>query len=376
MLNIFELAKQSYEESQRNHSGRLNLGDVDDEQSGSISEREAISAKFAATTSGGGRESTVLVCGSENCGKSTLVSRFLDPRASDPGQGRTIAMDYNYATRTRQNVKDLAHIWELGGGGSLANLLEIVLNDQNIESTSLILFLDLTRPEHFQAVVEPILDVVRRRLDHIMAQIQINQPSMYERISKMNTRKWQLHKDVRVAKPFPIRMAVIGAKYDEFQNFDTERKRSTFRLLRFIAHANGASIQTHSSVMETLMNRTRSLFGHFAFGVSLGAGKANSVDIHNPVFVSAGEDSLESIGLASALTSHTEAMSQWMFNLNESFPQEKIERDEDPAQDKQFTEPLIDELIEEKTRALELFVKERRDRQAAQDKSKLRLTQT
>lgn len=30
-------------------------------------------------------------------------------------------------------VKDLAHIWELGGGGSLANLLEIVLNDQNIE---------------------------------------------------------------------------------------------------------------------------------------------------------------------------------------------------------------------------------------------------
>uniref|UniRef100_A0A915CQH5 Cytoplasmic dynein 2 light intermediate chain 1 n=1 Tax=Ditylenchus dipsaci TaxID=166011 RepID=A0A915CQH5_9BILA len=365
-MNIFELAKRSYEEDQKNRQ-KLVLSNIDEDTS------EATTPETNSNTT---REATVIVCGSENCGKSTLIARFLDSRSISNNEGTsngTIGMEYAYATKTRSNIKDLAHIWELGGGGSLANLLEVVLTEDNIGSTSILLFLDLTKPETFQSVVEPILDVLRRRVDQILAQISTQQSALHDSLVKNCKTKWQTHQDNHVVKPLAIPIAILAAKYDQFQNFDTEKKRTIYKLVRFIAHVNGALLQSQSSSVEGLMTHSRSLLSHHAFGSALNKGTA-AVDVHNPVFVPVAGDSLQNIELVTGVSSYNDAMTQCYFQLNENFAQQKTENtDEDSVMDKQFAEPLVDSVVEQKTRALELHIKERRDRQNAQERAKHRL---
>lgn len=45
-----------------------------------------------------------------------------------------------------------------------------------------IVFLDLTRPETFQSIVEPILTQCQRRIDSILETLQTNKKELYERI--------------------------------------------------------------------------------------------------------------------------------------------------------------------------------------------------
>ena len=65
-----------------------------------------------------GRESTVILVGNKQVGKSTLVSRFLNPEKDDGPPKPSVALEYTFGRRSgaQGDVKDVAHIWELGGG--------------------------------------------------------------------------------------------------------------------------------------------------------------------------------------------------------------------------------------------------------------------
>ena len=43
--------------------------------------------------------------------------------------------------------------------------------------------------------------------------------------------------------PLPVSMAILGTKYDLFQSFDPEKKKTICKTLRFLAHVHGASLQ-------------------------------------------------------------------------------------------------------------------------------------
>lgn len=46
-------------------------------------------------------------------------------------------------------------------------------------NSRIFLFLDLTHPEEFQSVLEPILNVLRTRLNQILTQINIQNPTAF-----------------------------------------------------------------------------------------------------------------------------------------------------------------------------------------------------
>uniref|UniRef100_A0A914EAW5 Uncharacterized protein n=1 Tax=Acrobeloides nanus TaxID=290746 RepID=A0A914EAW5_9BILA len=48
---------------------------------------------------------------------------------------------------------------------------------------------------------------------------------------------------------------------------------------------------------------------------------------------------------------------------------------EDPTLDKQFAELEIDRIVDQRSRELEMYIKEKRDRQAAADKAQQKLAQ-
>ena len=48
--------------------------------------------------------------------------------------------------------------------------------------------------------------------------------------------------DKELLDPCAIPVAIVGSKYDVFQNFDPEKKKIICKTLRFVAHTNGASL--------------------------------------------------------------------------------------------------------------------------------------
>ena len=50
------------------------------------------------------------------------------------------------------------------------------------------------------------------------------------------------HPDKDVVDLIPIPITIIGSKYDEFQNFDPEKKKIISKTLRYVAHYHGAHL--------------------------------------------------------------------------------------------------------------------------------------
>ena len=48
--------------------------------------------------------------------------------------------------------------------------------------------------------------------------------------------------DQELLSPMMIPVAIVGTKYDIFQEFDPEKKKMICKTLRFLAHMNGASL--------------------------------------------------------------------------------------------------------------------------------------
>jgi dynein light intermediate chain 2 len=74
------------------------------------------------------------------------------------------------------------------------------------------------------------------------------------------------HPDESVLSPLMIPVAIIGTKYDIFQEFDPEKKKIISKTLRYVAHQYGASLFYFSNKSDSMINRCKQLVGHYAFG--------------------------------------------------------------------------------------------------------------
>ena len=61
-----------------------------------------------------------------------------------------------------------------------------------------------------------------------------------------------LTQDKDLLDPLPIPLAIVGTRYDTFQDFDPEKKKIICKTLRFIAHTNGASLHVSYSCKRSL----------------------------------------------------------------------------------------------------------------------------
>lgn len=84
---------------------------------------------------------------------------------------------------------------------------------------------------------------LRKQISHVLSELKVTKPDLVKRLKK---RAWQRygidHPDHDLLDPFPIPLAIIGSKYDMFQDIEPEKKKMVCRTLRFIAHTNGASL--------------------------------------------------------------------------------------------------------------------------------------
>ncbi|CAG9530736.1 unnamed protein product [Cercopithifilaria johnstoni] len=358
MLDIWSLARQQYLEESRKRTMR--------QQETATSYANFIESDSQTS------DTRLVICGSKNCGKTSMILRFLN-RNEDAKP--TIALEYTYGRRNRGKLKDVAHIWELGGGTNLCNLLQIPLSSNYIQQCSIMIVIDLTAPYDMWHTFYNLLDNARVIVDNAMQQFIRSSSDSYEAFLVDKKAAFKEHKDAEYIDPFPIPLILLGAKYDEFQDFEPEQRKNICKILRFMAHMNGATLAMFSSKMEDLITRVRVLISSVVFGTA--APKTICTDHNKPLSIPRGADSLMDIGAppltnsSLSLIGATSARDIWHEAYLELFPaKEKHNESEDnSAENVHHREPEIDELIEQRTRELEQYMRHKKDRAALEAKT-------
>ncbi|KAM9847858.1 cytoplasmic dynein 2 light intermediate chain 1 [Aulostomus maculatus] len=310
-------------------------------------------------------ERTVVLMGSKTGGKTSILLRCLD---RDEPPKPTLALEYTFGRRAKghNTPKDIAHLWELGGGTSLSDLVQIPITPVSIRSLSIILVLDLSKPEFLWGTMEKLLQAARVQVEIVSSQAQKAQSgSKPQTTALLPTRALPKdYPDRELISPFPLPLLIIGSKYDIFQEFDSDKRKVVCKTLRFIAHYYSASLTFTSIKSEALMSKTKSFFSHLAF--DLNKGKTVSLDPTKPLLIPAGSDSFSQIG--SPPTTDVDITSLhaknpvdlWKKVYERVFPSQRTgEQKEvkDPAKDPQYSEPQIDAMRAQKDQELEQYKK-------------------
>ncbi|XP_072292565.1 cytoplasmic dynein 2 light intermediate chain 1 [Eucyclogobius newberryi] len=302
---------------------------------------------------------TVFLMGSKAGGKTSILYRCLD---KDEPPKPTLALEYSFGRRTRghNTSKDIAHLWELGGGISLSDLVQIPISPSTIRSLTVILVLDLSKPNCLWGTMELLLQTAQEQIEKAFHQSQQKAGTKHQTSVQQKHVLPKDHPDRELVNPFPVPLLIIGSKYDIFQEFESDKKKLISKTLRFIAHYYAASLIFTSIKSESLMSKTKVFFSHFAFGVD--KGKSVSTDSTKPLMIPAGADSFSQIGTppTSDVTSlHAKNPKDLWKKVYESiFPQETVgEQKElkDPAKDPQYSEPQIDVMRAQKDQELDQY---------------------
>ncbi|XP_078239036.1 cytoplasmic dynein 2 light intermediate chain 1 isoform X8 [Pogona vitticeps] len=299
-----------------------------------------------------GLERSLFFIGNKNGGKTTIILRCLD---RDEIPKPTLALEYTFGRRAKGHNT-------VSGGTSLLDLIPVPITTTNIRTLSIVLVLDLSKPNELWPAMESLLQVTRKHVDRIITKLgQTNPKAATEIKQKMWNNLPKDHPDRELIDPFPIPLIIIGSKYDLFHEFDSEMKKIIYKTLRFVSHYYGASL-VFTSKSEALLLKTRTLINHLAFGFD--RGKSMSVDQNKPLFIPAGMDSLSQIGPPPAAESDIgklnaqTPMDLWNKVFEKAFPPKNIgvfKEVKDPAQDPQYAEYEVDVMRGQKNQELEQY---------------------
>ncbi|XP_048392091.1 cytoplasmic dynein 2 light intermediate chain 1 isoform X1 [Stegostoma tigrinum] len=308
------------------------------------------------------KERSVFFLGNKSGGKTTIILRFLD---RDEIPKPTLALEYTFGRRAKghNTPKDIAHFWELGGGTSLSDLAQIPITIDSIRTLSIILVLDLSKPNDLWLSMEKLLDVTKIHINTTINELgkkdSINVNDFKQRTWKTLQRN---HPDWELIDPFPIPLVIIGSKYDIFQDFESEKRKVICKTLRFVAHYYGASLLFFSNKVENTISKLRTILNHLAFGTD--RSKTVSVEHNKPLFVPAGLDSLSLIGPPPASEidlgkiNARNPIDLWKKVYERLFPSEntsELKYVEDPAKNSQYAEPEVDAMRTQKDQELEQY---------------------
>ncbi|KAI8917126.1 hypothetical protein DFJ77DRAFT_459291 [Powellomyces hirtus] len=257
--------------------------------------KAAESKKPAENTPEAPIESTLFFLGAKGAGKTSLILRFLD---RDEPPTPTTGLEYTFARRTRgvNGVKDVAHIWELAGGTSLAPLISIPLTEANIHTTTFVIVIDLSNPPDAIATLPALLTHLQTATATILDGLEARGS---KRPKAMKAVAWKRYSSLEgtdrdYVKPSPVPIVIIGTKYDVFRDTESESRKTLTRLLRYLAHTHGASLLYTSTSDAATQTKARAALTHHAFKT---AGlKTMVADAGRPLLIPAGWDDFAHIG--------------------------------------------------------------------------------
>ena len=136
------------------------------------------------------------------------------------------------------------------------NLIETPLVAPQLPDTTVLIIIDLSRPELIWSTLTSLLASVMEYVAASLRTEQAKKLGIAERLAKEQAaRLGSDHLDTGAVKEFPVPLIILGGMYDTFQNFDPEKKKVICRTLRYIAHSHGATLQFYSTMDTGLVKK-------------------------------------------------------------------------------------------------------------------------
>ncbi|CAH8837589.1 unnamed protein product [Trichobilharzia szidati] len=243
----------------------------------------------------GNVETTIIFAGNRQSGKSTIINRFLE---KDETPKPTLALDYTFGRKGAGNymTRAVSHIWELGGGSKLSDLIDVLITPNNILNLHLILVVDLSKPTELWDTVDNLLKSASSRVEQIFSRLRQKNITHIQNTLNENLRKKisSTHPDVELLNPFPLPLTFLGTKYDIFREFSNEQQNLISKTMRFLSHYYGASLYFSSIREDELLKKTRILLNHIAFGGKITFNE--QMKTGKPLAIPVGMDSFSNIG--------------------------------------------------------------------------------
>ena len=90
---------------------------------------------------------------------------------------------------------------------------------------------DLSKPGELWFTLETLVSTLTTYLE--MSLKNSSQDSEETLNKKRSSADYELHPDKDHIRPFPLPLIILGGRYDEFQNFEPEKKKIICKALRF-----------------------------------------------------------------------------------------------------------------------------------------------
>jgi dynein light intermediate chain 2 len=263
------------------------------------------SAKEGGGTPGAGcavrlveqRETYALFVGQKQAGKSTVITAFHNPSKDDVPKP-TVALEYLFARRSSgsNQPKDVAHIWELGGGLRLSNLVCVPLTSLTVSKAVVTVVVDLSQPQNLLNNISQWLHILRARAEASISELRASDPSAADIIDRAVSARYRAdHPDRAVVRPLPISTSIVATKLDVLRDQDQIQKKVACQMLRFVAHQYGASLLTFSAKDKMSQNNLRAHLTSQLFGSSNTKNSKKEAGSEKPMLVPAGSDTFEEI---------------------------------------------------------------------------------
>ncbi|CAB0045333.1 unnamed protein product [Trichogramma brassicae] len=294
-------------------------------------------------------------------------------RKSDPHDSREKSL---IVLGSREVVKDIVHVWEIGHltPSLVSAAMKGCCLSHSPHHTTVLLVLDLGKPETLWNSLEDCLEALHKGMEMSYPRELIEQVlneklrGLAERSGGGGQQQQPVVDEMR--EPFPLRLCLVGGRYDEFRGTDADDREFMGRALRAAAHALAASLHYHSAKDAQLLRRSKDMLSNYGFKGQ--SPKTTVIDHEKPLSVAAGADSFDSIELydrpaATAALSLEEIKRIYVTR----FPQRARDQEdkqtsgggnydydelEHLANDESFAEPIIDRLVlqrEETTSSIE-----------------------
>jgi len=322
----------------------------------------------------------LLICGGLGSGKTTLFLNFLD-RGNEITKP-TIALDFAFSRKGKPNssyLKDVGNMWELGEGLFLIDLIDVVITKDTVFDSCVIVTVDLSKLSEVWITLETIMERLRARVNECFKKAVQENSVLKEKLTLFRKRIGD-NPDRKVIEIIDIPVAIVATKYDQFEKMlEPEKRKLVCRSLRYVAHHYGAMLLFTATINDSTINKFKALVNHFLFDGVINT-KQIQVDHMKPIFVPFGADTVELIGppqltMAQLNDAKNEdvktLLDKWKLAFCKSFAQEETKKDPslliDYGNEKDYAEPLIDTLKDQKMRELET-VRESMKKRRSQEK--------
>lgn len=285
----------------------------------------------------------------------------------------TTALDYVFVRlKGGSGVRPpVAHMWELATAKCVTEMIRVPLAPERILNGALVLVLDLSAPGDVVPYLVKWLLTLYKTVHEVLKLKEKNPVDKFA-VEKLKqdamARYGSAHPDKDEVTPMPLPLLILGNKYDAFRDEDTVKRKGIIQAVRYLAHMYGATVLFTSTKDKNLATQFRSVMKSFAFRAA-GANKGSKeVDVTKPLFVPAGADLFEDIGMPKSARrqdftheQHEERAKQWKKIACEYYPpsgevvdsnQQEEELDskeqEDESSKSKFPEPNIDRVRQRK----------------------------